>query len=49
MIAHSQEQLVTVRAAIVSYMVDIAHVLIGHHIELYTSVQEYVRANKMDR
>ncbi len=38
-----------VRAAIVSYMVDIAHFLIGRHIEPYTSVQEYVRATKMDR
>ncbi len=36
-----------VRAAIVSYMVDIAYFLIGRHIGPYTSVQEYVRATKM--
>ncbi len=30
-------------------MVDIAHFLIGRHIKPYTSVQEYVRATKMDR
>ncbi len=36
-------------AVIVSYMVDIAHFLIGRHIKPYTSVQEYVRATKMYR
>ncbi len=30
------------RAAIVSYMVDVAHFPVGHHVKPYTSVQEYV-------
>ncbi len=36
------DQHVAVRAAIVSYMVDIAHFMLGHCIKRYSNIYEYV-------
>ena len=38
-----------VRLAICNYMVNIAHVLLGRHInECFTIVQDYIRLKRMD-
>ena len=49
-ITGSEDQHMAVRAAIVDHMVTIAHFLLGHgFIHSHSSVQEYIRANNMDK
>ena len=48
-ITGSEDQHMAVRTAILHHMIDIAHLILDHHIQGYSSIQDYIRYNNMDR
>ena len=47
-ITGSEDQHMAIRTAILEHMIDIAHLILDHHIRGYSSIQEYIRHNSMD-
>ena len=43
------DQHMAVRTAILQHMLGIAHFILGHHVVHYSSIQEYIACNNMDR
>ena len=39
---------ICIRTAILEHMIDIAHLILDHHIQGYSTIQEYIRHNIMD-
>ena len=38
-----------IRTAILDHMIDIAHLILDHHIQGYSSIQDYITYSNMDR
>ena len=47
-ITGSEDQHMAIRTAILEHMIDIAHLILDHHIQGYSSIQEYISHNDMD-
>ena len=48
-ITGSVDQHMAVRTAILQQMIGIAHFILHHHVVRYSSIQEYIARNNMDR
>ena len=48
-ITGAMDQHMAVRTAILQHMLGIAHFILGHHVVHYSSIQEYIACNNMDR
>ena len=48
-ITGSEDQHMAIRTAILEHMINVAHFILDHHIQGYSSIQDYIRCNDMDQ